>query len=462
MKKILIFLSVFIFTLVNVYSQTLTVATVNGTAGQLTNVAVTASGIDADNGGTAIGGFQIKVPYQTNIATFIQSTTLNATLNLNGTWTQSTANNGLVVVLWLINENIDPVSLPDGDKLFDMSFTVSGAGTSTLNLTEIELMDGNYNLLSPTLTNGSITFGAPAASTTWSGTTGSWYAPANWSNGLPGVSTDAVIASGVVTVDGATAYTKNLSISAGAGMTVNSGKTVSANGNIVLESSANATATGSLLNNGTVTRTGTSTVKRYLSGGAQHFVSIPLTAATIQNFIYSGNSGYMFKYNETANAGVGAWENLIEPTTQIGLAIGYALNYTNAQTVSISGAFNNDASYAPTITRTATNGWNFVGNPYSCPIDWTIASGWTKTNLDNAIYIWNGSVYASYNAGVGANGGTQYIPQFQGFFVHAIPPQPPPQAQTPAIAIKKAARTHSGNSTNFKNTTETGIFRLAI
>jgi hypothetical protein len=123
--------------------------------------------------------------------------------------------------------------------------------------------------------------------------------------------------------------------------------------------------------------------------------------------------------------------------------------------VSISGALNNDAAYAPTLTRTATNGWNFVGNPYACPLDWTIGAGWTKTNLENAIYIWNGSVYSSYVGGVGANGGSQYIPQFQGFFVHA-------SAASPAISIKKAARTHSGNSTNFKNTTEAGIFRLAI
>jgi fibronectin-binding autotransporter adhesin len=452
MKKILIFLSVFIFAFVNVYSQSLTVATVTGTTGQVNNVGVSATGIDEMNAGTPIVAFQIKVTYQTSIATFLQSTNFNATLTAGGSFTSSTINGGTVIVLWEATDIATPVSVPDDELLFNMSFNASGAGTSPLNLIEIEMLDVNGNALSVTLNNGSITFGAPAASTTWSGT-GVWYTPANWSNGLPGVSTDAVIASGVVTVDAATAYTKNLSISAGAGLTVNTGKTVSANGNIVLESSANATATGSLLNNGTVTRTGTTTVKRYLSAGVQHFVSIPLTSATIQNFIYSGNSGYMFKYNEPT----GAWENLIEPTTQIGLAIGYALNYTNAQTVSISGALNNDAAYAPTLTRTASNGWNFVGNPYSCPLDWAYASGWTKTNLDNAIYIWNGSVYSTYvvTGDVGTNGGSRYIPQFQGFFVHA-------SAASPAISIKKAARTQSGNSTNFKNTTETGIFRLAI
>jgi hypothetical protein len=436
--------------IVNGFSQTLTVATVNGTAGQISNVAVTASGLDELNAGTPIIGLQINVTYQTSIATYLQCTNLNATLAAAGTWTTSTVNGGTIVALWDATDLGVGVSLVDGSTLFDISFNSNSAGTSSLNLTNIELIGLSGVINSPTLNNGSITFGAPAASTTWTGT-GVWYTPANWSNGLPGISTDAIISSGVVTVDAATAYTKNLTINAGAGMTVNTGKTTSVNGNIVLESSATSTATGSLLINGTVTRTGTTTVKRYLSGGAQHFISIPLTAATIQNFIYSGNSGYMFKYLETT----GAWENLVEPTTQLGLAIGYALNYTNAQTVSISGALNNDAAYGPTLTRTAANGWNFVGNPYACPLDWTIGAGWTKTNLDNAIYIWNNNVYSTFIAGVGANGGSKYIPQFQGFFVHA-------SAASPVISIKKAARTQNGNDTAYMKSVETGIFRLAI
>ena len=60
-----------------------------------------------------------------------------------------------------------------------------------------------------------------------------------------------------------------------------------------------------------------------------------------------------------------------------------------------------------------------MGNPYTSAIDWDAASGWTKTNLANSVYIWNGTQYATYVAGVGANGGSRYIPKGQGFFVQA-------------------------------------------
>ncbi|NOU46017.1 MAG: T9SS type A sorting domain-containing protein [Bacteroidales bacterium] len=453
MKKRIVTLFVSLLTIVAGFSQSLTVATVNGTTGQLANVSVTASGIDEANGGTPIIGFQVNVTYQTSVVSYLQISNLDATLSANGTWTTSTANGGTIVALWEATDLGVPLSVPDGTALFDMTFNANGGGTSALSLINIEVI-GLAGLLSPTLTDGSVTFGAPAATTTWTGT-GVWYTPANWSNGLPGIATDAVISSGVITIDAAAAYTKNLTIMQGAGLTLNTGKVLSVNGNLVLESNATATATGSFLISGTYSVSGTTTVKRYLVDDVQHFLSIPVTAASISNFIYPSNTGYMHKWVESANAGVGAWENLWNPATQLSLATGYVVNYVNPQTVSITGALNNDAAYAPSLTRTGTNGWNFVGNPYACPLDWTIASGWTKTNLENAIYIWNNNVYAAFVGGVGTNGGSKYIPQFQGFFVHA-------SAASPAISIKKAARTQNGNGTNHMKSADANIFRLSV
>jgi hypothetical protein len=120
---------------------------------------------------------------------------------------------------------------------------------------------------------------------------------------------------------------------------------------------------------------------------------------------------------------------------------------------------NNDAAYSPTLTRLGS-GWNLVGNPYQAPLDWELGtSGWTRTNLDSTYYVWNSSTYASYNSqtGVGVNGGTQYIPVMQGFFVHS-------SSGTPSFSIKKAARTHAGNASPFMKNTEMipNVFRLAI
>jgi hypothetical protein len=69
----------------------------------------------------------------------------------------------------------------------------------------------------------------------------------------------------------------------------------------------------------------------------------------------------------------------------------------------------------------ANDGWNLVGNPFPSTIDWDAATGWTRTNVTNAIYMRdNGQtspVYATYVGGVGTNGGSRFIPIGQAFFI---------------------------------------------
>jgi hypothetical protein len=69
----------------------------------------------------------------------------------------------------------------------------------------------------------------------------------------------------------------------------------------------------------------------------------------------------------------------------------------------------------------ANDGWNLVGNPYPSTIDWDAPAGWTRTGLDNAIYMRDNGVtspvYATYVGGLGANGGDNLIPIGQAFFV---------------------------------------------
>lgn len=80
---------------------------------------------------------------------------------------------------------------------------------------------------------------------------------------------------------------------------------------------------------------------------------------------------------------------------------------------------NSGCSYA---ANGAVNGWNFLGNPYPCPIDWNAATGWTKSNIaGNAIYVWNAAseVYSTFDGAVGSNGGSRYIGAGQAFFINA-------------------------------------------
>ncbi|MEI7983860.1 MAG: T9SS type A sorting domain-containing protein, partial [Bacteroidota bacterium] len=116
-------------------------------------------------------------------------------------------------------------------------------------------------------------------------------------------------------------------------------------------------------------------------------------------------------------------------------------------TYSFTGPMNNGsltATTSYTTTAGAVNkGFNLVPNPYPSAIDWE-ASAWTKTNIDNAIYVWNSGVsttnYASYINGSSTNGGSRYIAPGQSFFVHA-------NALSPALTMDNNVRLH--NSVSF-------------
>lgn len=103
------------------------------------------------------------------------------------------------------------------------------------------------------------------------------------------------------------------------------------------------------------------------------------------------------------------------------------LTYTNT-----SGGFFND-------------GWNQIGNPYPSSIDWDATTGWTKTNLDNAIYIWSSQAqqYTAYVAGIGVNGGSRYVPSSQSFWIHG-------NAATPSLSCTEAVK--ASNDEIFRNT----------
>ncbi len=110
---------------------------------------------------------------------------------------------------------------------------------------------------------------------------------------------------------------------------------------------------------------------------------------------------------------------------------GYAANFGSvsaAKTVDITGVVNN-GNLSITLYNhdsTYTKGFNLVGNPYPSPINWDAASGWTKTNIDNALYYFKAGTtdqytgtYSTYINGISSDGlATNIIPSMQGFFVH--------------------------------------------
>lgn len=76
-----------------------------------------------------------------------------------------------------------------------------------------------------------------------------------------------------------------------------------------------------------------------------------------------------------------------------------------------------------TYTAEADTGWNLVANPYASAIDWD-SSFWTKTNMDETIYIWDSSANGGegdYLVWNGINGSLDdgIIAPFQAFWVKA-------------------------------------------
>jgi hypothetical protein len=240
----------------------------------------------------------------------------------------------------------------------------------------------------------------------------------------------------------ATAF-NNITVSSGSTTTVSSsGQTVKSilksngtlncGGNITLLSTSSQTALVDGAGTGSVS--GNLIMQRYLASryGYKYFSS-PFTAATVNEFsneiTLSASFPPVYKYDESLPSN--GWYHYTTSSNTLNPLEGYAVNFgssSSAVTVDMTGVVGN-GSISRTIyntNQTYTLGFNLVGNPYPSPIDWNASSGWTKTNIDNAIYFFDASTtdqytgtYSSYINGVSSNGiANNIIPSMQAFFVH--------------------------------------------
>ncbi len=96
--------------------------------------------------------------------------------------------------------------------------------------------------------------------------------------------------------------------------------------------------------------------------------------------------------------------------------------------------------FGVTYTAAADTGWNLIGNPFAAAIDWD-GAGWTKTNMDNVIYVWDHSensgagAYLTWNGTAGSLG-SGLINPFQGFWVKAN--------ASPVLKVSKSSKTSGG------------------
>lgn len=177
------------------------------------------------------------------------------------------------------------------------------------------------------------------------------------------------------------------------------------------------------------------TMQRYhATGFGYKYYSSPFQAATVNEFADDINLGasfptlYRFDENLTSNG----WVRYINTADPLRVGEGYAaqLGPSSApKTVDLTGVVNNGTVAFPLLynhNMTYTQGFNLVGNPYPSPIDWDAANGWTRNNIDNAVYYFNAGAtnqytgtYSSYINGISSDGTAgNVIAAMQGFFVH--------------------------------------------
>lgn len=263
-----------------------------------------------------------------------------------------------------------------------------------------------------------------------------------------------IVSNGTVEMNGTNAQTiaassftgnliKNLTItnSAGVGLggplslseilRVNTG-TFNSGGNLILLSTLDKTALIDGAGAGQVS--GNLTMQRYLIAGFGYkYFSSPFQNATVASFASTVdlNASFPNFYNYIENKASSGFTTYTDPGGLLVPLEGYAADFGPSpvqKTVNITGLVNNGALSATLYNHNQpyTKGFNLVGNPYPSPIDWDSTVGWTKTNIDNALYFFNSGntsqytgAYSSYINGVSSDGvAGPIIASMQGFFVH--------------------------------------------
>ncbi len=281
---------------------------------------------------------------------------------------------------------------------------------------------------------------------TWTGTTSSdWNTSTNWSPAvvptaatnvtIPNVTNDPVVNQ----APGTPAICNNLTIASGAVLTIATGKALTVNGTLT-----NSAGNGGLVIDGSLIESTAGiagTVNSAIPATEWHLISAPISNAT--SAMFTG------KYLQTHSESTNAYTDITPTTDDLTPVKGYAVYSDAVFTASYTGTLNTgNQTYSTTAASYSSpnGGWNLVGNPYPCSIDWSAASGWTKTNVNNAIYVHrNSSTWATFIEGVAANSGTRYIAPGQGFFVQST--------AAGTLAMTNAVKVHNA-TTFFKNADE--------
>jgi hypothetical protein len=246
---------------------------------------------------------------------------------------------------------------------------------------------------------------------------------------------------------------RNLTLNNASGLSLNDTCTVAG---ILTLSNGQLSTNGKLkidLNNGSIAYNasdngsiwGNLKVSKNISCYKTHYLSSPLNGTTANEFYDdamviepSTSKTRLFSWTSSSQA----WTAIYGTSTSLVPMAGYSLYFLNPTVLDFTGTYSHSAgAYLTSFTATAANQSMLIGNPYPSALDWE-SGGWSRSNVKGAVNYWNACAgkYASYAAGTSTNGGTQYIPAMQSFFVQTI------AAGTASVSVNNPARTSSNPS----------------
>ncbi len=230
--------------------------------------------------------------------------------------------------------------------------------------------------------------------------------------------------------------------------------------------------------------TGNVTVERYFQDAddVDRFISSPISNASVaqlqDDFPVTGNfTGTSFPCTGCKNNGASLRrydETVINSSFKSGYVpvpasggsnsellvpgVGYDAwmwNGVSATVLDVTGTINRGTinftlSHTPSTPPIPTDdGWNLVGNPYPSAIQWNNGSGWSRSNVDPTVWVWDvvARVWRSYNynTGIGtlSNG---IIALGQAFWVYV------PNPGTASMSVNEAAKSTAGSGSYYRTT----------
>lgn len=268
--------------------------------------------------------------------------------------------------------------------------------------------------------------GVASTSNIWNGT--------SWSKGTPSLTGSLDMQDDFIinASTGGSISAARLSIAAGKQLTIEPGYSInliwdlSNNGSpILLNSSAINGDYAQLKFGGTYSGSGIVKQSQNLETGS-HLVSSPMATGFAST---RGDASKLYAF-DAAN---GNWFAMGSQTGVVGAGFAARVDatqipfITSADTVGVSGTPNTTNTWTISNASLATStgsgaGWNLLGNPYTCGLDFSNVYSNNSSLIENAFYIWDAAVGGGAGGYVYYSGGglsSPIIPPMQAFWVQA-------------------------------------------